>query len=324
MNRRTFLSLIGGTAAYPFAARAQQPALPVVGFLSSASAAGFAPRVAAFRQGLSEAGYVEGRNVAIEYRFADGHYDQLPALAAELVRRNVSVLAANGVAAVVAKAATTAIPIVFLIAGDPVEQGLVASLNRPGGNITGVTNLNVEVGPKRLELLHELVPTVTVMALLLNPGSANVEPLSKAVQAAARTLGVELHILYAGSEREIDDAFAKLAQLRAGALVVGTDAFFNDRSEQLAGLAVRHALPTIFQYRAFVAAGGVMSYGGSFVDDYRRGGIYAGRILKGDKPADLPVQQSAKAELIINLKAAKALGLTFPLSLLGRADEVIE
>jgi ABC-type uncharacterized transport system substrate-binding protein len=324
MNRRAFISLLGGTAAWPLAARAQQPALPVVGFLNSASAAGFAARVAAFRQGLSEAGYVEGRNVAIEYRWADGHYDRLPGLAADLVRRQVAVIFANGAAAFTAKAATTSIPVVFVIAGDPIEFGLVASLNRPGSNVTGVTNLNVEVGPKRLELLHELHPSAAVVALLVNPGSPYGETLSGAVQAAAGTLGLNLHVLHAGNEREIDAAFAKLVELQVRALVIGTDAFFNSRIEQLAALAVRHAVPTIYQYREFAAAGGLMSYGGSFTDDWRLAGVYTGRILKGDKPATLPVQQSMKAELIINLKAAKALGLTFPLSLLGRADEVIE
>jgi putative tryptophan/tyrosine transport system substrate-binding protein len=324
MKRRAFISLLGGTAAWPLAARAQQPALPVVGFLNSASAAGFAARVAAFRQGLSEAGYVEGRNVAIEYRWADGHYDRLPGLAADLVRRQVAVIFANGAAAFTAKAATTSIPVVFVIAGDPIEFGLVASLNRPGSNVTGVTNLNVEVGPKRLELLHELHPSAAVVALLVNPGSPYGETLSGAVQAAAGTLGLNLHVLHAGNEREIDAAFAKLVELQVRALVIGTDAFFNSRIEQLAALAVRHAVPTIYQYREFAAAGGLMSYGGSFTDDWRLAGVYTGRILKGDKPATLPVQQSMKAELIINLKAAKALGLTFPLSLLGRADEVIE
>jgi putative ABC transport system substrate-binding protein len=324
MNRRALMSLIGGAAAWPLAARAQQPALPVIGFLNSASAAGFAGRVAAFRQGLSEAGYVEGRNVAIEYRWADGHYDRLPALAADLVRRHVAVIFANGAAAFTAKAATTTIPVVFVIAGDPIAFGLVASLNRPGGNVTGVTNLNVEVGPKRLELLHELLPAAAAVALLVNPGSPYGETLSGAVQAAAGTLGLKLHVLQAGNEREIDTAFAKLVELQVRALVIGTDAFFNSRLEQLGALAVRHAVPTIYQYREFAAAGGLMSYGGSFTDDWRRAGVYTGRILKGDQPADLPVQQSMKAELIINLKAAKALGLTFALSLLGRADEVIE
>ena len=325
MKRREFITLLGGAAvAWPLPLSAQQPAMPVVGFLNSASLGGFAARVASFRQGLSEIGYFEGQNVTIEYRWAEGHYDQLPALAADLVRRQVAVILANGAAALAAKAATATVPVVFVIAGDPVELELVASLNRPGGNITGVTNLNVEIGPKRLELLHELVPTATTMALLLNPGSPYAERLSGEMQTAARTLGIQLHVLQAGTEREIDTAFAKLVQLRASALVIGTDAFFNARIGQLAALAVRHMLPTIFQYREFAAAGALMSYGGSFADDWRRAGVYTGRILKGDKPADLPVQQSTKAELIINLKTAKALGLTVPLSLLGRADEVIE
>jgi putative ABC transport system substrate-binding protein len=324
MRRREFITLLGGAAAWPLPLRAQQPAMPVVGFLNSASPGGFAARVASFRQGLSEIGYFEGQNVTIEYRWAEGHYDQLPALAADLVRRQVAVILANGAAALAAKAATATVPVVFVIAGDPVELELVASLNRPGGNITGVTNLNVEIGPKRLELLHELVPTATTMALLLNPGSPYTERLSGEMQTAARTLGIQLHVLQASTEREIDTAFAKLVQLRASALVIGTDAFFNARIGQLAALAVRHMLPTIFQYREFAAAGALMSYGGSFTDDWRRAGVYTGRILKGDKPAHLPVQQSTKAELIINLKTAKALGLTVPLSLLGRADEVIE
>jgi putative ABC transport system substrate-binding protein len=324
MRRREFITLLGGAAAWPLPLRAQQPAMPVVGFLNSASPGGFGARVASFRQGLSEIGYFEGQNVTIEYRWAEGHYDQLPALAADLVRRQVAVILANGAAALAAKAATATVPVVFVIAGDPVELELVASLNRPGGNITGVTNLNVEIGPKRLELLHELVPTATTMALLLNPGSPYTERLSGEMQTAARTLGIQLHVLQASTEREIDTAFAKLVQLRASALVIGTDAFFNARIGQLAALAVRHMLPTIFQYREFAAAGALMSYGGSFTDDWRRAGVYTGRILKGDKPAHLPVQQSTKAELIINLKTAKALGLTVPLSLLGRADEVIE
>jgi putative tryptophan/tyrosine transport system substrate-binding protein len=324
MRRREFITLLGGAAAWPLPLRAQQPAMPVVGFLNSASPGGFGARVASFRQGLSEIGYFEGQNVTIEYRWAEGHYDQLPALAADLVRRQVAVILANGAAALAAKAATATVPVVFVIAGDPVELELVASLNRPGGNITGVTNLNVEIGPKRLELLHELVPTATTMALLLNPGSPYAERLSGEMQTAARTLGIQLHVLQASTEREIDTAFAKLVQLRASALVIGTDAFFNARIGQLAALAVRHMLPTIFQYREFAAAGALMSYGGSFTDDWRRAGVYTGRILKGDKPAHLPVQQSTKAELIINLKTAKALGLTVPLSLLGRADEVIE
>ncbi len=288
-----------------------------------ASAAG-GDLVAAFHQGLMDTGYVEAQSVRIEHRWADGQYDRLPAMAADLVHRQVAVIVTNSPGMLAAKAATTTIPIVFTTSGDPVELGFVASLARPGRNITGVTQLNVEVAPKRLELMHELVPTATIMAVLLNPTYPSAETQSKGMQAAARTLGLQLHILRASNERAIDDAFATLAQLRAGAFVISSDPFFNSRAEQFAALALRHAVPTIFQYREFAAAGGLMSYGGSIIDSYRQAGVYTGRILKGEKPADLPVQQSTKVELIINLKTAKALGLTVPITLLGRADEVIE
>jgi putative ABC transport system substrate-binding protein len=328
MKRRAFITLLGGAAAaWPLAARAQQAAVPVIGFLSSASADVYAIRLRAFRQGLKEAGYVEGQNVEIEYRWGEGHNDRLPAFAAELVRREVTVIAAAGgtPSALAAKAATATIPIVFGVAVDPVEVGLVASLNRPGGNLTGVTNLNAEVGPKRLELLHELLPAATIIAVLVDPTSPTLaEAFLRDLQAAARALGVRLHVLHATSERDFDAVFATVAQVRASALIIGPGILFVARSEQLAVLAARHAVPTVFQYRPFAAAGGLLSYGSNETEFYRLVGIYAGRILKGEKPADLPVQQSTKVELIINLKTARALSLTIPLPLLGRADEVIE
>ena len=326
MRRREFISLLGGTVAWPFTARAQQPAMPVVGFINAASAHGYAPELAAFLKGLGEAGYVEGRNVAIEYRWADGQNDRLPELAADLVHRQVAVIAATTtVAALAAKAATTTIPIVFESGGDPVELGLVTSLNRPGGNLTGVTQTNVEVTPKRLELLHEVLPTVRIMALLANPADPGIfEVTVRDVQAAARTLGLELHVLNASSVGDFDGIFAKLMQLQAGGLVIGGGAFFASYREQLGALTVRHAMPAVFQYREFAAAGGLMSYGSDILDSYRLTGVYTGRILKGEKPADLPVQQATKVEFYINLKTAKALGITVPLPLSGRADEVIE
>ena len=326
MKRREFMALVGGAAAWPVVARAQQPAMPVIGLLGSASPDLWTDRLRAFRRGLSETGYVEGRNVAIEYRWAEGQNDRLPALAADLVHRKVAVISVLGgtVGALAAKAATTTIPIVLFSAGDPVMMGLVASLNRPGGNITGVSDLSAQLGPKRLELLHELVPTATTIALLVNPTNPLAESQSKELQGAARALGLELHILHASSEREFDTVFATVAQLRAPALVISVDGFFTNRMEQLAALTVRHSVPTIYANREFAAAGGLISYGGSRADAYRLVGIYTGRVLKGEKPADLPVQQATKVELFINLKIAKALGLSVPLPLLGRADEVIE
>ena len=328
IGRRELLVALGGAAAaWPLAARAQQAAMPVVGFLNVASTDGYRPMVTAFRQGLQESGYVEGRNVAIEFRWAEGQSDRLPAMAADLVHRPVTVIAATSApAALAAKAATTTIPIVFETAFDPVQLGLVSSLNQPGGNVTGVTSLTMEVAPKRLELLHELIPTARVVALLVNPTdpAPAAETNTRELQAAAHSLGLELHVLNASSERDFDAVFAKLIQLRAGGLVIGSHAFFTARSEQLAALTLRHAVPTVYQNRRFVAAGGLVSYGGSITDSYRLAGVYTRRILKGEKPADLPVQQGTKVELYINLKTAKALGITVPLPLIGRADEVIE
>jgi ABC-type uncharacterized transport system substrate-binding protein len=327
MKRREFITLLGGAVvAWPLAARAQQQ-MPVIGFLGSETPELWVRRLRAFHRGLGETGYVEDRNVTIKYRWAEGHNDRLPALAADLVRRQVTVIATpnSTPAALAARAATATIPIVFAVAVDPVEVGLVASLNRPGGNLTGITSLNVEVGPKRLELLHEAVPTATIVALLVNPTSPTLaQSTAKNLGATARTLGLQMHVLHASTERDFETVFASLLQLRAGALVIGPDALFNSRLEQLAALALRHAVPTVYQFREFPVAGGLMSYGTSITDAYRQVGVYTGRILKGDKPAGLPVQQLAKVELVINLKTAKALGLTFPITLLGRADEVIE
>jgi putative ABC transport system substrate-binding protein len=324
IRRREFIVTLGGAAAvWPLVARAQQPTIPVVGFLNGASAWEYAYVLGAFRQGLKETGYVEGQNVAIEYRWAEGHYERLPMLVADLLSRHVTVIAANAPAAVAAKAATTSIPVVFVTAADPVKIGLVASLNRPGG-ITGVALLSVELAPKKLQMLQELVPTVRTIGLLVNATNPNAETQSRDLQVAAQDLGLQLHVLHANSESDFDKAFAAMAQLRVGALVIGTDGFLNSRSEQLATLAMRHAMPAIFQYREFTAAGGLMSYGTSLTDTYRQLGVYVGRILKGEKPADLPVQQATKVELIINLRTANALGLTVPPTLLARADEVIE
>jgi putative ABC transport system substrate-binding protein len=325
MKRREFVTLVGGAAAaWPSSARAQQRAMPLVGFLNSGSPDGFAPMVAAFRQGLKETGYVEGQNVAVEYRWAGGQYDRVPAMALELLGRQVAVIVANTPGVLAIKGAITTIPIVFTTGGDPVQIGLVASLSRPGGNVTGVTSLNNEVAPKRLELAHELVPTATIIAVLVNPTNPNTEPQLRDLQAAARILGVQLHVLHVSTERDFDQVFASLAQLRAGALVICNDTLFVGRTELLAALALRHAVPAIYENREFAAAGGLMSYGGSNTDAYRLAGVYTGRILKGDKPADLPVQQATRIELFISMKTAKALGLTMPTALLVRADEVFE
>jgi len=328
MRRREFIVILGGAAAtVSFAVRAQQTAMPVIGYVGTGSRESDAFRLPSFHQGLSESGYVEGRNVAIEYLWAEGQNDRLPALMADLVRRRVTVIAvpASTPGALAAKAATSTIPIVFYIGLDPAELGLVASLNRPGGNLTGVTGWNVAVGPKRLELLHELIPTATVMALLVNPTSPDLAKAdSREQQAAARTLGLQLHVLHASTEGDFDAVFASLVQLRAGGLVIGTDSFFNTQKEQLAALTVRHGVPTIHQYREFVVAGGLIGYGTQTAELSRQVGVYTGRILKGEKPANMPIQQATKVELFINLKTAKTLGLNVPLSLLARVDEVIE
>jgi len=325
-NRRAFITLLGGAAAWPLAARAQQRAMPVVGFVGSDSPDRWATQVRAFQQGLRAVGYVEGGNVAIEYRWAEGQNERLSGLVIDLLRRPVSVLAVPGTpAALAAKVASTMVPIVFAIGADPVQIGLVASLKQPGGNVTGVVTLNVEIAPKRLELLHELFPTATNFALLVNPTNPAVaERVSKDVQAPARTLGIKLHVLRASSETELDTVLATAARLPAFSLVVCPDPFFSNRIEQLAALTIRHALPAVYEWREFTAAGGLLSYGNSRTDIFRQAGIYTGRILKGEKPADLPVQQATKVEMYINLKTARALGITIPLPLSGRADEIFE
>jgi ABC-type uncharacterized transport system substrate-binding protein len=327
MRRREFLAVFGGAmAAWPLAILAQQPAMAVVGFLNSAAAEALAPMVAAFRQGLKEAGYVEGQNVAIEYRWAEGQYDRLPAMAADLVRRQVAVIVAGGgaVTARAARAATATIPIVFSMGDDPVKLGFVSNLNLPGGNLTGVSLLTTGLEAKRLEVLHEAVPGASVVGLLVNSNFPDVETQLKDVQEAARGLGLQITVLNASSERDIDAAFATIVQQRVGALLVASSPFFFGRREQLVALATRNAVPAIFEWPEFVALGGLMSYGTNLADGYRQVGVYAGKILKGDKPADLPVQQLVKVGLVLNLKTAKALGLNVPNTLIGRADEVIE
>jgi putative tryptophan/tyrosine transport system substrate-binding protein len=326
MKRREFITLLGATVTWPLAARAQQATVPVIGFLGPGSAQSDAYRVTSFRQGLTEAGFVEGQNVKIEFRWAEGHYDRLRGMAVDLVQRQVTVIVATSTpAALAAKAATAVIPIVFETASDPVRLGLAGSLSRPGGNITGVTQASEEVAPKRLELLHELVPKAGVLALLVNPTAPELaEPQAREVLSAAQALGVELHVLNASTEHDFKKVFAKMTELRAGGLVIGGDAFFTSHAKQLATLTMQHMVPAIYQWREFAASGGLMSYGSNITDTHRFVGIYAGRILKGDKPADLPVQQATKVEMYINLKTAHALGITIPLPLSGRADEIFE
>jgi putative ABC transport system substrate-binding protein len=326
MKRREFITLLGGAAAaWPLTARAQQPAMPVIGYLNSGSPGPSTPAVAIFRQALAEAGYVEGRTVTIEYRWAEGQYDRLPAMAAELVRRQVAVIVAAPIpAAVAARAATATVPIVFSVAEDPVKLGLVAGLARPGGNATGVSFFQAELGAKQLGLLRELLPRAAHIGLLVNPSNANVEGLTKDVTAAGAALGVQIDVVQARDSRQIESAFATLVRNKADGLMVGADSFFFNRRLQLVTLATRHAIPAVYFVREVAEAGGLMSYGTSLPEVYQQLGVYTGRILKGEKPAELPVVQSTKFELVINLITAKALGLDVPPSLLARADEVIE
>jgi len=327
IGRRQFISALGGAAAaWPLAARAQQPALPVIGFLHAGVADGFVGEIAGFRKGLSETGYEDGRNVAIEFRWAEDHYDRLPDMAADLVRRNVAVIVASPTPpALAAKAATATIPIVFELGVDPVASGLVASLNRPGGNITGISNMSIALISKRIEVMHQVVPDAKLLAVLVNPtNAAATQTEIDDAQATQAPLGIQVQILQASTIGDIDAAFAKAVQLRAGALVISADPFLIGKYVEIATLAARHGVPTIHVQRNFVTSGGLISYGANLFDAYQLTGAYVGRILKGEKPADLPVQQSTKIEMVINLKAAKALGVTFPLPLLGRADEVIE
>jgi putative ABC transport system substrate-binding protein len=325
-SRREFITLVGGTAvAWPLAARAQQPAMPVIGFVSAGSPQGYERVFAGFLKGLDETGYVEGYNVAIQARWAEGRNDRLPSLVADLVKRKVNVIAATTTpAAIAAKAATATIPVVFTTIADPVQIGLVTSLNRPGGNMTGVTLLSVELGPKLLELLHDSVPKAAIMALLVNPTNPNLEMQSTDLQAAALKLGLQPHVVNASTERDFDAVFARLHELRADALMISQDPVFNAQSGQLGALSLRHAIPAIYVNREFAAAGGLMSYGANRPDEWRQAGVYVGRILKGEKPADLPVVQPTKFDLVINLKTAKALGLDVPASVVARADEVLE
>jgi ABC-type uncharacterized transport system substrate-binding protein len=326
MRRRDLLALVGGAVVWPLATGAQQSTVPVIGFLNADSPQGYARQLSAFLKGLGENGYVDGRNVAIEYRWAENHLDRLPAMAADLVHRQVNVIAATSTpAALAAKAATASIPIVFETGGDPVQLGLVARLNQPDGNVTGVTQLNWEILPKRLELLHELVPTKGVIALLINPtDSVYAETQSREALAAVRTLGLDLRVVNASTERDFDLVIAELIRLRAGGLVIGEDAFFNSHIKQLAALTIHHSVPAVYKSREFVAAGGLVSYGSEVTEAYHLAGVYTGRILKGDKLADLPVQQGTKVGLFINLKTAKTLGITISPALLARADELIE